>query len=117
MDTAVHADEGARARQSVRNIPRKGPALTLDSDKEYLKNALATDNLRRPKFESREQRELSEWLTTVLRHKPVHRGSCQTYAFVKLRLMTSTTALQIYRRYSTHGPQKDTNITTLSIST
>eukprot|EP00959_Pyramimonas_sp_CCMP1952_P171533 3584471-Pyramimonas_sp.AAC.1 len=60
VDTAVHADEGARARQSVRNIPRKRPALTLDLDKEYLKNALATDNLRRPKFEHGEQREVSE---------------------------------------------------------
>eukprot|EP00959_Pyramimonas_sp_CCMP1952_P271368 5673152-Pyramimonas_sp.AAC.1 len=28
--TAAHADEGARARQSARNIPRKRPALTLD---------------------------------------------------------------------------------------
>eukprot|EP00959_Pyramimonas_sp_CCMP1952_P069130 1443101-Pyramimonas_sp.AAC.2 len=35
MDTAVRSDEGARMRQIVRNILRKRPALTLDSEKEY----------------------------------------------------------------------------------
>eukprot|EP00959_Pyramimonas_sp_CCMP1952_P363235 7606654-Pyramimonas_sp.AAC.1 len=54
MDTAAHADEGSRARQSVRNILRKRPALTSDVEKAYLKSAPATDNLRRPKFEHRE---------------------------------------------------------------
>eukprot|EP00959_Pyramimonas_sp_CCMP1952_P409211 8576078-Pyramimonas_sp.AAC.1 len=74
MDPAAHADEAARARQSVRNILRKRPAFTLDLDKEYLNHALAMDNIRRPKFEHGEQSEASEWLTTALRHKPFHRG-------------------------------------------
>eukprot|EP00959_Pyramimonas_sp_CCMP1952_P186276 3895276-Pyramimonas_sp.AAC.1 len=58
----------------MRNILRKRPALTLDSEKEYLKNTLATENLRRPRSQHGEQSEVSEWLTTAPRHKPFHNG-------------------------------------------
>eukprot|EP00959_Pyramimonas_sp_CCMP1952_P302431 6328035-Pyramimonas_sp.AAC.1 len=34
MDTAAHSDEGARARQCVRDIQRKRPAHTLNSEEE-----------------------------------------------------------------------------------
>eukprot|EP00959_Pyramimonas_sp_CCMP1952_P360314 7545117-Pyramimonas_sp.AAC.1 len=88
MDTAAHSDEGARARQSARNIPRKRPVLALDSGKAYLKNALATDNIRRPRFQCGGQRVVSEWLTTAFRHKPFHNVAFQCDAFVKLRPTT-----------------------------
>eukprot|EP00959_Pyramimonas_sp_CCMP1952_P369378 7736904-Pyramimonas_sp.AAC.1 len=74
MDTAAHADEGARTRQSVRNIPRQSPATALDLDKEYLKNVLVTEKLHIPRLDHREKREVSEWLTTALRQKPFHHG-------------------------------------------
>eukprot|EP00959_Pyramimonas_sp_CCMP1952_P192589 4027015-Pyramimonas_sp.AAC.1 len=55
MDTAAHADECARTRQSVRNIMRKLPALTLDLGKEYLRNVLVTEKLHRPRLDHREK--------------------------------------------------------------
>eukprot|EP00959_Pyramimonas_sp_CCMP1952_P447616 9372700-Pyramimonas_sp.AAC.2 len=70
MDTAAHSDGGARVRQIVRNILRKRPALTLDSEEEYLESIIRSDNVRRPRFKYEDQRQVSEWLTTALRHKP-----------------------------------------------
>eukprot|EP00959_Pyramimonas_sp_CCMP1952_P003500 73564-Pyramimonas_sp.AAC.1 len=57
VDPAAHADEGALTRQTVRNIPRTRPALTLDSGRGYLKNILRSDNVRRPKFKHEDQRQ------------------------------------------------------------
>eukprot|EP00959_Pyramimonas_sp_CCMP1952_P304768 6378381-Pyramimonas_sp.AAC.1 len=74
MDTAVHHGQGAHARQTVRNIPRKRPALTVDAEREYLENILRSENVDKPRFKYDDQRQVSEWLTTALRHKPFHRG-------------------------------------------
>eukprot|EP00959_Pyramimonas_sp_CCMP1952_P343352 7192102-Pyramimonas_sp.AAC.1 len=57
VDTAVHPDEGARMRQVVRNILRKRPALTLDSEKGDLENILRSDKVRRPGFKCEDQRQ------------------------------------------------------------
>eukprot|EP00959_Pyramimonas_sp_CCMP1952_P127031 2656864-Pyramimonas_sp.AAC.1 len=53
---------------------RKRPALALDFEQEYLKSALVSEKLHRPRLDHRGKREISEWLTTALRHKPFHRG-------------------------------------------
>eukprot|EP00959_Pyramimonas_sp_CCMP1952_P053273 1114273-Pyramimonas_sp.AAC.1 len=55
IDAAVQSDEGARTRQIVRNILRKRPALTLDSEKAYSENTLRTDNVRKPRFKCEDQ--------------------------------------------------------------
>eukprot|EP00959_Pyramimonas_sp_CCMP1952_P348764 7306708-Pyramimonas_sp.AAC.1 len=74
MDTAVYHDPGAHARQIVRNILRKRPVLTFDSEREHLENIIRSENFHNPKFKFDDQRKISEWLTTALRHKPLHRG-------------------------------------------
>eukprot|EP00959_Pyramimonas_sp_CCMP1952_P203750 4260959-Pyramimonas_sp.AAC.1 len=74
LDTAVLADQGAHTRRTVRNILRKRPALTFDSEKDNLDNILRSENVRRPKFKNDDQRQVSEWLTTA-RHKPLHNGN------------------------------------------
>eukprot|EP00959_Pyramimonas_sp_CCMP1952_P268272 5609467-Pyramimonas_sp.AAC.1 len=78
VDTAALADQGAHARQTVRNSLRERPALTFESERGYLENALRSDNVRRPKFkhddQRDDQRQVSEWLTTALRREPFHRG-------------------------------------------
>eukprot|EP00959_Pyramimonas_sp_CCMP1952_P381929 8003437-Pyramimonas_sp.AAC.2 len=66
------------AHQTVRNILRQRPALTFDSEREYLESILRSDNIRRPKFKYDDQRQVSERLATALRHAPLPR----TYSFV-----------------------------------
>eukprot|EP00959_Pyramimonas_sp_CCMP1952_P105807 2212293-Pyramimonas_sp.AAC.1 len=51
--TAVYADNEARSRQTVRNVSREEPALTVPNEQD--------------------KGECSEWLTTAARHKPFHR--------------------------------------------
>eukprot|EP00959_Pyramimonas_sp_CCMP1952_P002793 57607-Pyramimonas_sp.AAC.1 len=74
LDAAVHRDPGARTCQIVRNILRKRSVLTFDSEREYLEHILRLEDVRKPKFKFDDQRKVSEWLTTALRHKPFHEG-------------------------------------------
>eukprot|EP00959_Pyramimonas_sp_CCMP1952_P443852 9292127-Pyramimonas_sp.AAC.1 len=69
VDTAVHHDPESHARQTVRDILRKRPALTFDSEKEYLIGTPISGSVRTPKFSSEKRRQISELLTTALRHK------------------------------------------------
>eukprot|EP00959_Pyramimonas_sp_CCMP1952_P295373 6177961-Pyramimonas_sp.AAC.1 len=74
VDTAVHHGPGAHARQIARNILRKRPVLTFDSEREYLGHILRPENARKPKFKFDDRRQVSEWLTTALRRWPFRRG-------------------------------------------
>eukprot|EP00959_Pyramimonas_sp_CCMP1952_P069212 1444545-Pyramimonas_sp.AAC.1 len=73
VDTAVHYDQDAHARQTVRNFLRKRPALTHDSAKEYFIGIFEAEGTRKPTFSHDQQRQISEWLTTALRHKAFHK--------------------------------------------
>eukprot|EP00959_Pyramimonas_sp_CCMP1952_P279542 5844614-Pyramimonas_sp.AAC.1 len=73
VDAAAYADQGSHARQTVRNILRKRPAPTFDSERVF-ESILRSENVRRPKLKYDDQLQVSEWLTTALRHKPSHRG-------------------------------------------
>eukprot|EP00959_Pyramimonas_sp_CCMP1952_P002406 50012-Pyramimonas_sp.AAC.1 len=74
VDTAIHRDKGAHARQMVRNILRGCLALACDSEKDYSIGILRAEGIRRPSFSYEEQRHCSEWLATALRRKPLRRG-------------------------------------------
>eukprot|EP00959_Pyramimonas_sp_CCMP1952_P180074 3765543-Pyramimonas_sp.AAC.1 len=74
VDTAVHHGPGAHTRQVARNIMRKRPVLTLGSEMGSLAHILRSEDVNRPKFNHEDQRKVSEWPTTALRHKPFHRG-------------------------------------------
>eukprot|EP00959_Pyramimonas_sp_CCMP1952_P038740 811179-Pyramimonas_sp.AAC.1 len=51
VDAAAHHDKDAHARQMVRNILRKCPALTCDPEKGDLIGILIAENIRRPEVQ------------------------------------------------------------------
>eukprot|EP00959_Pyramimonas_sp_CCMP1952_P460612 9480183-Pyramimonas_sp.AAC.1 len=65
VDTAVHHGPGSHARQVVRNILRKRPVLTLDSEKEYVEEVFISKYVHKPKFSYEDQRKVSESVTTA----------------------------------------------------
>eukprot|EP00959_Pyramimonas_sp_CCMP1952_P072240 1508777-Pyramimonas_sp.AAC.1 len=56
----------------VRHILRKRLAPTYDSEKDALIGILNAENIKGPRLSHEEQRHCLEWLTTALRHKPLH---------------------------------------------
>eukprot|EP00959_Pyramimonas_sp_CCMP1952_P103945 2172823-Pyramimonas_sp.AAC.1 len=53
---------------------RKRPVLTFDSEREYLEHILRSEGVNKPESKFDDEHMASEWLTTALRHKPLHRG-------------------------------------------
>eukprot|EP00959_Pyramimonas_sp_CCMP1952_P273916 5725379-Pyramimonas_sp.AAC.1 len=72
QDTAALADKGAHERQVARNILRRRPALTYQSEQADLIGTHKADRAHDPKLTYEEQRLCSEWLATALRRKPFH---------------------------------------------
>eukprot|EP00959_Pyramimonas_sp_CCMP1952_P399995 8380581-Pyramimonas_sp.AAC.1 len=57
VDDAVQHEPGSHARQVVRDIPRKRPVLTIDSEREYLEHIPRSEDVNKPKFKFDHQRK------------------------------------------------------------
>eukprot|EP00959_Pyramimonas_sp_CCMP1952_P355730 7450699-Pyramimonas_sp.AAC.1 len=57
VDTAIHHGPESHTRQVVRNIMRKRPVFTLDTERGYLESIFTSEDINKPKFEYDDQRK------------------------------------------------------------